>query len=47
MLAAVRSAAVLGVDAFEVTVEVDVTNSLPAWSLVGSEPLQANHGHVG
>ena len=35
MLAAVRSAAVLGVDAFDVTVEVDAANGLPQWSLVG------------
>src|SRR5213593_689393 len=35
MLAAVRSAAVLGVDAFDVTVEVDCTRGLPQWSIVG------------
>ena len=35
MLAAVRSAAVLGVDAYEVTVEVDVAAGLPAWTIVG------------
>src|SRR3712207_139302 len=35
MLAAVRSAAVLGVDAYPVTVEVDAANGLPAWNLVG------------
>ena len=40
MLAAVRSAAVLGVDAFEVTVEVDVTDSLACWSVVGTEALR-------
>jgi magnesium chelatase family protein len=35
MLASVRSAAVLGIDAYDVTVEVDVTNGLPQWTLVG------------
>src|SRR5579883_141696 len=35
MLAAVRSAAVLGVDAYDVTVEVDATLGLPAWTIVG------------
>ena len=35
MLAAVRSAAVLGVDAFDVTVEVDCTRGLPQWTVVG------------
>src|SRR5437763_2972029 len=35
MLAAVRSAAVLGVDAFDVTVEVDCTRGLPPWMIVG------------
>jgi magnesium chelatase family protein len=35
MLAAVRSAAVLGVDAFDVTVEVDCTRGLPQWIIVG------------
>jgi len=35
MLAAVRSAAVLGIDAYAVTVEVDAANGLPAWTLVG------------
>jgi magnesium chelatase family protein len=35
MLAAVRSAAVLGVDAFDVTVEVDCTRGLPEWTIVG------------
>ena len=40
MLAAVRGAAVLEIDAFDVTVEVDAANGLPQWSVVGSEPLQ-------
>ena len=35
MLAAVRSAAVLGVDAFDVTVEVDCARGLPQWTIVG------------
>jgi magnesium chelatase family protein len=35
MLAAVRSAAVLGIDAYEVTVEVDAALGLPAWTIVG------------
>src|SRR6185436_2824848 len=35
MLAAVSSAAVLGVDAFDVTVEVDCTRGLPHWTVVG------------
>jgi len=35
MLAAVRSAAVLGVEAFAVTVEVDVALGLPNFTVVG------------
>jgi hypothetical protein len=35
MLAAVRSASVLGVDAYDVTVEVDAALGLPAWTIVG------------
>jgi len=35
MLAAVRSAAVLGVEAYDVTVEVDCTRGLPQWTIVG------------
>lgn len=35
MLAAVRSAAVLGVDAYDVTVEVDAAQGLPQWTIVG------------
>ena len=35
MLAAVRSAAVLGVDAYPVLVEVDVAAGLPHWTIVG------------
>ena len=35
MLAAVRSAAVLGIDAYDVLVEVDVAIGLPMWTIVG------------
>jgi magnesium chelatase family protein len=35
MLAAIRSAAVLGIDAVDVTVEVHVASGLPQWTLVG------------
>ena len=35
MLAAIRSAAVLGVDAYDVTIEVDVSPGLPQWTVVG------------
>ena len=35
MLAAVRSAAVVGVEAVDVIVEVDVASGLPQWTLVG------------
>lgn len=35
MLAAIRSAAVLGIDAFDITVEVDVARGLPNWFIVG------------
>jgi magnesium chelatase family protein len=35
MLAAVRSAAILGIDAYDVTVEVDATQGLPQWTIVG------------
>src|SRR5258705_9670778 len=35
MLAAIRSAAVLGIDAYDVTVEVDAANGLPQWTTVG------------
>src|SRR6476620_10931708 len=35
VLAAFRSAAVLGIDAYDVTVEVDVALGLPQWMLVG------------
>src|SRR5688572_33023733 len=35
MLAAVRSAAVIGIDAYDVTVEVDAAHGLPQWMLVG------------
>ena len=35
MLAAVRSAAVVGIDAYDVCVEVDVAQGLPHWTIVG------------
>jgi magnesium chelatase family protein len=35
MLACIRSAAVLGIDAYPVDVEVDITNGLPSFSTVG------------
>lgn len=35
MLAAIASAAVLGIDAYDVTVEVDVALGLPQWTTVG------------
>ncbi len=35
MLAAIRSAAVLGIEAYDVTVEVDVAAGLPTWTIVG------------
>ena len=35
MLAAILSAAVLGIDAYDVTVEVDCANGLPQWFIVG------------
>src|SRR3954470_16308702 len=35
MLAAVRSAALVGIDAFEVIVEVDAAPGLPQWKIVG------------
>ena len=35
MLAAIRSAAVLGIEAYDVTVEVDAAQGLPNWTVVG------------
>ena len=35
MLAAIRSAAILGIEAFAVTVEVDAAPGLPGWTMVG------------
>ena len=35
MLAAIRSAAVVGIDAIPVTVEVDAAKGLPQWTIVG------------
>ncbi|MDO8500765.1 MAG: hypothetical protein Q7S20_02885 [Gemmatimonadaceae bacterium] len=36
MLAAIQSAALLGIDAYDVTVEVDATPGLPQWTPVGT-----------
>ncbi len=38
MLAAAPSAAVLGIDALDVLVEVHVANGLPQWTMVGMKP---------
>src|SRR3954468_8904349 len=35
MLAAVRSAALVGIDAYDVIVEVDAAAGLPQWTIVG------------
>src|SRR3954465_11340365 len=35
MLAAIRSPAVFGIDAYDVCVEVDVAQGLPHWTIVG------------
>src|SRR5439155_24391113 len=35
MLAAIRSAAVFGIDAYDVCVEIDVAQGLPHWTIVG------------
>ena len=35
MLAAIRSAAVLGIEAYDVVVEVDAAAGLPQWTSVG------------
>jgi magnesium chelatase family protein len=35
MLAAIRSAAILGIEAYDVTVEVDAAPGLPQWTMVG------------
>ncbi|MEP6691089.1 MAG: magnesium chelatase domain-containing protein, partial [Gemmatimonadaceae bacterium] len=35
MLAAIRSAAVLGIEAYDVTVEVDAAKGLPQFTVVG------------
>ena len=35
MLAAIHSAAVLGIEAYDVTVEVDAAQGLPQWTIVG------------
>ena len=43
MLARIRSAAVLGIDAYLVDVETDITNGLPSFTTVG---LQIGRAHV-
>jgi magnesium chelatase family protein len=43
MLAAVRSAAVLGVEAYDVTVEVDVALGLPQWTIVGPSAMSQQY----
>jgi magnesium chelatase family protein len=35
VLAAIRSAAVMGIDAYDVTVEVDAARGMPGWTIVG------------
>lgn len=49
MLAAVRSAALIGVDAYAVTVEVDASAGLPQWTIVGlpSSGLKESRERVG
>src|SRR6476469_9136057 len=49
MLAAVRSAALIGVEAYAVTVEVDASAGLPQWTIVGlpSGGLKESRERVG
>src|SRR5438046_1977502 len=49
MLAAVRSAALIGIDAYAVTVEVDACAGLPQWTIVGlpSGGLKESRERVG
>jgi len=49
MLAAVRSAALIGIDAYSVTVEVDASAGLPQWTIVGlpSGGLKESRERVG
>ncbi len=42
MLAHVQSSAVLGIDAYEVRVEVDVSNGMPSMSIVGLPDAAVN-----
>jgi magnesium chelatase family protein len=44
MLAAAPSAAVLGIDALDVLVEVHVANGLPQWTIVGMKHPRALYG---
>jgi hypothetical protein len=43
VLASIRSAAVLGIAAYDVTVEVDVAAGLPAWT-IGAITRQTTRG---
>ena len=45
MLAAIRSAAVLGIDAYDVCVEVDVAQGLPRWTIVGLPAGEVKESH--
>jgi magnesium chelatase family protein len=45
MLAAIRSAAVLGIDAYDVCVEVDVAPGLPRWTIVGLPAGEVKESH--
>lgn len=42
MLAHVLSSAVLGIDAYQITVEVDVSNGMPMMSIVGLPDAAVN-----
>src|SRR5262245_6315155 len=45
MLASIRSAAVVGIDAREVIVEVDVAAGLPNWTIVGLASAAVKESH--
>lgn len=49
MLASIRSAAVIGVTAYEVTIEVDASRGLPQWTMVGlpSSAVKESRERVG
>jgi magnesium chelatase family protein len=42
MLAHVQSSAVLGIDAYRITVEVDVSNGVPMFAIVGLPDTAVN-----